>query len=140
MNQTINEGGIASFNCQASGEPLPTISWYFNGVALDDSNTAKYTITDRLLPNANMSVLNIMDVESSDSGTYTCNATNVVSTDTSSGVLIVNGQLYTTYAYCYKVHKNLKLVPNQSLFCRKIGLSYSLFAMDKTQLIYFSYW
>ena len=91
MNQTINEGGIASFNCQASGEPLPTISWYFNGLALDDSNTAKYMITDRMLPNANMSVLNIMDVESSDSGTYTCNATNVVSTDTSFGVLIVNG-------------------------------------------------
>ena len=91
MNQTINEGGIASFNCQASGEPLPTISWYFNGVPLDDSNTAKYMITDRLLPNATMSVLNIMDVQSSDSGTYTCNATNVVSTDSSSGVLIVNG-------------------------------------------------
>ena len=91
MNQAINEGGIASFKCQASGEPLPTISWYFNGVPLDDSNTAKYMITGRLLPNANMSVLNIMSVASSDVGTYTCNATNVVSTDSSFGVLIVNG-------------------------------------------------
>ena len=34
-----------------------------------------------------------MSVESSDVGTYTCNATNVVSSDTSSGVLTVNGKL-----------------------------------------------
>ena len=39
------------------------------------------------------STLTIMSVESSDVGTYTCNATNVVSTDTSSGVLTVNGEL-----------------------------------------------
>ena len=37
--------------------------------------------------------LTIMSVESSDVGTYTCNATNVVSSDTSSGVLTVNGEL-----------------------------------------------
>ena len=32
-------------------------------------------------------------MELSDVGTYTCNATNVVSSDTSSGVLTVNGEL-----------------------------------------------
>ena len=37
--------------------------------------------------------ITIMNVESSDVGTYTCNATNVVSSDTSSGVLTVNGEL-----------------------------------------------
>ena len=92
MNQAENEGDTASFTCQANGEPLPTISWYFNDVPLNESNTNKYMITERLIPNANIDILNIMDVESSDVGTYTCNATNVISSDTKSGVLTVNGQ------------------------------------------------
>ena len=93
IDETQNEGSIASFTCQADGEPLPTISWYFNGAPLDESNTAKYMITVRLIPNADTVILNIMSVESSDVGTYTCNATNVVSSDTSSGVLTVCGEL-----------------------------------------------
>ena len=94
MDETQNEGDIASFTCQADGEPLPTISWYFNGAPLNESNTAKYMITERQIPTTtNTDILNIMSVESSDVGTYTCNATNVVSSDTNSGVLIVNGEL-----------------------------------------------
>ena len=93
MDQTHNEGYTASFTCQADGEPLPTISWYFNGAPLDESDTSKYIITDRRLDTSVMNVLNIMNVQSSDVGTYTCNATNVVSSDTSSGVLTVNGEL-----------------------------------------------
>ena len=96
MDETQTEGGIASFTCQADGEPLPTISWYFNGALLDESNTAKYMITERQISTTtNMDILNIMSVQSSDVGTYTCNATNVVSSDTSSGVLTVNGKLVT---------------------------------------------
>ena len=93
MDQTHNEGDTASFTCQADGEPLPTISWYFNDIPLDESDTSKYTITDRHLDTFVMDILNIMNVQSSDVGTYTCNATNVVSSDTSSGVLTVNGEL-----------------------------------------------
>ena len=94
MNETQNEGSIASFTCQADGDPLPTIIWYFNGAPLDESNTAKYMITERQIAiTAHSDILNIMSVQSSDVGTYTCNATNVVSSDTSSGVLTVNGEL-----------------------------------------------
>ena len=92
MNQTENESAIASYTCQADGEPLPTVSWYFNGDPLGPTNSTKYLFTDRLLTTSVMSVLNIMNLESSDAGTYTCNATNVVSTDTSSGILTVNGE------------------------------------------------
>ena len=93
MDQTEDEGNTTSFTCQADGEPLPTISWYFNGAPLDESNTTKYMITERLIPTTTITdILNIMSVESSDVGTYTCNATNVVSSDTSSGVLTVNGE------------------------------------------------
>ena len=96
MDQTQTEGSIASFTCQADGEPLPTISWCFNGAPLDESNTAKYMITERQISTTtNSDILNINNVQSSDVGTYTCNATNVVSSDTSSGVLTVNGESYT---------------------------------------------
>ena len=93
MNQSHNEGDTVSFVCQAGGEPLPTISWYFNSVQLDQINTSKYMFTHEQSKNSFMNTLTIMDVQSSDVGTYTCNATNIVSTDSSSGVLSVNGEL-----------------------------------------------
>ena len=93
MDQTLNKGDTASFTCQVTGEPVPTISWYFNGIPVDETNTMKYTISMMLLNITTISsTLTIMNVQSSDVGTYTCNATNVISTDTSSGVLTVNGE------------------------------------------------
>ena len=92
MDQTQDEGDTASFTCQATGEPVPTISWYFNGVIL--VNGMEHVISMMSLNTTTISsTLTIMDVQSSDVGTYTCNATNVVSSDTSSGVLNVNGEL-----------------------------------------------
>ena len=94
MDQTLNEGSNAVFICNVTGEPVPAISWYFNGPPLDEANSDKYTITPReAMNNAYVGMLNIKEINSSDVGTYTCNATNVVSTDTSSGVLTVNGEL-----------------------------------------------
>ena len=93
MDQTQNEGSNASFTCQATGEPVPTIIWYYNGALVDEANTMKYTISMMSLnTTTNSSTLTIMNVQSSDVGTYTCNATNVVSSNTSSGVLTVNGE------------------------------------------------
>ena len=83
MNQTLNEGSNAVFICNVTGEPVPTINWYFNGVLLM-GNTPNHIIATN--------ELEIFNVQSFDVGTYTCNATNVVSTDTSSGVLTVNGE------------------------------------------------
>ena len=93
-DEAQTEGGIASFTCQATGEPVPTISWYFNGIPLADGAT--HTISETSVNTTSTTInstLKIMSVESSDVGTYTCNATNVVSSDTSSGVLTVNGEL-----------------------------------------------
>ena len=92
MDETENESAIVSYVCQADGEPLPTVSWYFNGDPLGPTNSTKYVFTDRLPANSVIRILNIRDLEASDAGTYTCNATNVVSTDTSSGILTVNGE------------------------------------------------
>ena len=91
MDEIQDEGDTASFTCQATGEPVPTISWYFNGTLL--ANGAAHTISETSInTTAINSILTIMSVELSDAGTYTCNATNVVSSDTSSGVLTVNGE------------------------------------------------
>ena len=95
LDQIQDEGTTASFTCQATGEPVPTISWYFNGTAVNnDTDVDKYDISETSVNTTTInSILTIMSVESSDVGTYTCNATNVVSSDTSSGVLTVNGEL-----------------------------------------------
>ena len=92
MDQTVNEGDTAFFTCQVTGEPIPNIIWYFNDVPIINVN--KYDISQSPINATTLSsILMIMNVQSSDVGTYTCNATNVVSSDTSSGVLTVNGEL-----------------------------------------------
>ena len=93
MDQAQNEGDTVSFTCQATGGPVPTISWYYNDTLLVNGTEYNIMITEMSLNTTTISnTLTIMSVESSDVGTYTCNATNVVSSDTSSGVLTVNGK------------------------------------------------
>ena len=95
MDQVTNEGNTVSFECQATSQPVSTIRWYFNGIIVDEANIMKYTISMISLNTTTISSkLIIMNVQSSDVGTYTCNATNVVSSDTSSGVLTVNGKMH----------------------------------------------
>ena len=101
MNQLQIRGDISSFVCQVTGQPVPNISWYFNGTTVNEANTMKYTISMMSLNITTISsTLTIMNVQSSDVGTYTCNATNLISSDTSAGVLMVNGKwLFTNYVY-----------------------------------------
>ena len=108
MDQTQNEGDTSSFTCQATGEPVPTISWYFNDAPV--TNTMKYTISMMSVNTTTISsTLTIMSVESSDVGTYTCNATNVLSSDTSSGVLTVIGE-FIHFCFISKVINFLQLL------------------------------
>jgi len=94
MNQTQNETKSSLFSCQATGQPVPTISWYFNDVLVDVTNTVKYEVLFTMSSTNILSTLRIINVQSSDVGTYRCNATNAVSSDTSSGVLNVRGEFY----------------------------------------------
>ena len=100
MNQVQNEGNNILFTCQATGEPDSTISWYFNGIPVNVTNTMKYT-TSMTSVNSTIifNTLTIISVESSDVGTYTCNVTNAISSDTSSGILTVNGEFYYLLLY-----------------------------------------
>ena len=94
VDQAQSEGNIASFTCHATGEPAPVIRWYYKGILVDSTNTAKYQIaTSSLNATTTGSTLTITNVKSSDVGTYICNAINTISnSDISSGVLTVNGE------------------------------------------------
>ena len=94
MDQIKNTGDMASFKCEAAGNPIPYISWHFNNVLIsNETNVDKYNITQSTLNTTTISsTLTLYSLESSDVGTYICNATNVISTITSSGVLTVYGK------------------------------------------------
>ena len=93
-NEIRNQADNITFLCQAVGEPVPDISWYFNGVMINVSdNSSKYMIISRLLSTTTTeNTLTVYNVTSSDVGTYSCNATNIVGNDSSSGHLQVNGK------------------------------------------------
>ena len=93
IDQTLNEGDTAFFTCQATGTPIPKITWYFNGAPVEKATTIKYVISEMSLnPTTKNSTLTVMILESSNIGTYTCKATNIVASDTSSALLTVNGE------------------------------------------------
>ena len=87
MDEMKDEGDTAYFSCEAMGKPVPIISWYHNDVLVNIRD--RFIISQSSFNITVSSTLIIMNVQSSDVGTYTCNVTN----DTSSGVLTVNGEL-----------------------------------------------
>ena len=94
-----NETYPAVVTCQATGEPAPNISWYFNGVMIDVSDTSKYMIMSTSINTTTEDKLTVYNITSSDVGTYTCNATNIIGRSLvgdvqSSGILTVNGKLF----------------------------------------------
>ena len=89
-NQTDN----ITFLCQAVGEPVPNISWYFNDVMINVSdNSSKYMIMSRSLNiTTTENTLTVYNVTSLDAGTYTCNASNFISNAETSGILTVTSK------------------------------------------------
>ena len=96
VDHVTNETNRAVFTCQATGEPVLNISWYFNGVMINVSDTNKYIIMSTSLNTTTTieNTLTVYNVTSSDVGTYTCNATNIIGNDRSFGILTVNGKQF----------------------------------------------
>ena len=94
-DEVRNETANVTLLCEAVGEPVPGISWYFNDVMINVSdNSSKYMIVSRSLNiTTTESTLTVYNVTSPDVGTYTCNATNVVGIDNTGTHLQVNGWL-----------------------------------------------
>ena len=76
------------------GEPVPDISWYFNGVIINVSdNSSKYMIMSRSLNiTTTESTLTVYNVTSPDVGTYTCNSSNIIGSVISSEILTVTSK------------------------------------------------
>ena len=87
-----NETNPITFSCEAIGESVPNISWYFNGEMIDVSNASKYIISNSSNGTMVISLLTIMNTQSSDVGRYTCVAENIIGSDQNSGILTVNGK------------------------------------------------
>ena len=71
-NEISNQTENVTFSCQAVGEPVPDISWYFNGGMINVSdNSSKYMIMSRSLNiTTTENTLTVYNVTSSDVGTY----------------------------------------------------------------------
>ena len=93
-NETRNKEENVTFLCKALGEPVPDISWYFNDVMINVSdNSSKYMIVSRSLNiTTTENTLTVYNVTSSDVGTYTCNASNIIGSVSDSGILTVTSK------------------------------------------------
>ena len=96
-----NETNLVTFNCQATGEPIPSVYWYFSDVLINISDASDYNISDSLNGTVVESLLSIVNVQSSDVGTYICHAENFIGIDRSFGILTVNGK-FVFYLHMYK--------------------------------------
>jgi len=92
MNRVHLENDTAAFTCQASGIPIPSVEWYYNGEQLKASPD-KYIISSSMQNNKDsvIDTLIILRLELYDVGTYTCNASNLVGFEVNSGLLTLNG-------------------------------------------------
>ena len=92
----VNEANksIILFSCEATGKPVPTISWLFNGVKIKENDTANYSIS---IYNNETVIMSNLTLQSSTIGVYTCEANNAISNNSSSAVLTMIGELHRFY-------------------------------------------
>ena len=106
---TVNETDSVTFVCVVVGIPAPSISFYQNGGIVDESTDMRITLTDNSEPqdfltsggtvflvSRNLTLDNTMDT---DSGAYTCAASNVVANMTRDFELVVQGELLFIILY-----------------------------------------
>ena len=93
-NDIRNQTDNVTFLCQTVGEPVPGISWYFNGVMINVSdNSGKYMIMSRSLNiTTTENTLTVYNLTSLDAGTYTCNTSNFIGSAKASGILTVTSK------------------------------------------------
>ena len=87
---------LATFTCQAVGDPAPSITWALNHSITVSNASSKYMITSRSVNTTTVeSTLTVYNITSSDVGIYTCMATNVNGNDMSN-----NGMWYVYNEHC----------------------------------------
>ena len=93
-NEIRDQTENVTFLCQAVGELVPDIGWYFNGLMINVSdNSSKYTIMSRSLNiTTTENTLTVYNVTPFDVGTYTCDASNFIDNAETSGILTVTSK------------------------------------------------
>ena len=93
-DEVTNQRGNVTYLCNSVGEPVPDITWYFNGIMINEFNgNSKYMIVSRSINRTTTEkTLTVYNVTSSDVGTYTCNSSNVIGSIASSGILTVTSK------------------------------------------------
>jgi len=79
-----------NFTCIATGEPVPNISWYFNDVMINvsDSSNKYMVMLNSLNKTTTESILTVYNTTESDIGIFSCTATNILGNVTSYGETI----------------------------------------------------
>ena len=78
---TVNEGGTASFQCSASGNPEPAVTW--------NKRNSQSQIAQSAVSHGK---LELKKVTGKDSGVYQCSATNILGKSQEAVRLTVNGE------------------------------------------------
>ena len=114
FTEIINEAAPVTFICVVVGIPAPNISFYKNGVLLDQSTDPRITLTDNSVPlnfltsnGAVFLVIRILTLDNTmdaDSGTYTCVASNAAANVTRDFELFVQGKELFEPASFWIVH------------------------------------
>ena len=80
---TVNEGGTASFQCSASGNPEPAVAWR----KLNSQSQISQSAVSR-------GKLDLRNVTGKDSGVYQCSATNILGNSQEVVRFAVNGEFW----------------------------------------------
>jgi hypothetical protein len=98
QNSTVNEEHTAVMQCIIKDTPNTEISWYKNGDLIQ--STAECMINyDRA---SGLCTLKIPRATAQDGGQYTCVATNVVGSESSTAWLVVKGAFYINFMLSIK--------------------------------------
>ena len=81
-NEIVNEGSNVTFQCNATSNPSPTLSWTKDGNAINQSS-------NNIILSQDSQTLTINNVRRNDAGIYVCNATNNVNYVSTSAYLKV---------------------------------------------------
>ena len=68
-----------NFTCEATGYPIPTVTWH----RVDGSSTDGVSMSENILTEDNSVIANLMitNVSTEHTGAYTCTANNSISSD-----------------------------------------------------------
>ena len=93
-DEVRNQEENVTFLCQSVGEPVPDITWSFNGAMINEfDDNSKYMTESRSLNiTTTENTLTVYNVTSPDVGTYICNASNIIGSVLSSGILTVTSK------------------------------------------------